>query len=444
MLDRSRNAVLIVLLAVAHAAQATGFFVNQQSVRALGRVNAGAVAAADDASTIFFNPAGLAYLWKDDATSKLDTRVSAGVQVVVPRSTLTDAGSTARTLGTGLQELPHSGSDFKDPTNATPVPNFYFARRLGGGGYAGFGISAPFGQAAKFSDSWFGRYDAIEASLKAMNLSAVGAYTVSPGVSVGGGIDAQYVRTKLVAAIPDPFAPGGPTIATDGRSVTEGTAWTGGFNLGMMVDLPQHTRLGLGYRSAMNHRVSGEVTSSGLSGPLAGANGTLGAHATLRLPAMWGIGLVHRADKLSVFAQYDWFGWSTFDEIVVSLEDGSRAVRQARYRDAWAASAGAEYALSARLSLRGGVRFDRTPTVDGFRDTTLPDADRKWFGLGASYLWTKASTIDVAFNHVAFRDAAIDVTRIFFEGLPIQGSARIRGKADSYVNSISINFSHSY
>jgi long-chain fatty acid transport protein len=446
MTGRSRSALCAALIAAAQTSQATGFFVNQQSVRGLGRVDAGVVAAADDASTIFFNAAGLAYLWCEGAGCPREES-SAGVQVIIPRSKLTDSASAAATPGTLGQSLPYAGTGFRDPSDPTPIPNIYYARRLARTDtYVGLGLGAPFGLASKYSKDWFGRYDAIEAMLRTINLSAVAAYAPSRWFSIGGGIDVQYAKTKLVTAIPDPLAPGGPTVATDGRSSTEGSAWTPGFNLGMMVGLDDATRLGLSFRSAMNHRISGDATTSDLTGPLAAANGTVGARAKLKLPAMAGIGLVrHVTDQLSLLAEYDWYGWSSFDEIRVSFDDGRPDVaRTARYRDAWAASVGAEWAVSDSMSLRGGIRFDRTPTVDGNRDTTLPDADRLWFGLGGSYRLSKASTIDVALNHVLFRSAAIDVTRVFFQGSPLESAVRIQGKADSRVNTISVNYACSF
>ena len=68
------------------------------------------------------------------------------------------------------------------------MPNFYAARPIAGGRAAvGLGLNAPFGLATSFSPDWHGRYDAIEASLRTINVSAVGAYQFDSGLSVGGG-----------------------------------------------------------------------------------------------------------------------------------------------------------------------------------------------------------------------------------------------------------------
>jgi long-chain fatty acid transport protein len=196
----------------------------------------------------------------------------------------------------------------------------------------------------------------------------------------------------------------------------------------------------------MNHHVSGDATTSNLTGLLAPANGQTGAKANLKLPAIAGIGIVRQATPdLALYAQFDWYGWSTFKQISVSFDNGNpNAVRLSNYRDTWAVSVGADWSVSEPLILRAGVRYDRTPTVDGYRDTTFADADRLWLGLGGSYRISKVSTIDMAFNHVFFRNAAIDTTRGFFDGTPLASSVRTLGNARDVVNTVSINFSYLY
>jgi long-chain fatty acid transport protein len=426
--------------------QATGFFVNQQSVRALGRVNAGAAAAADDASTVFFNAAGLAYLWHDQPAGA-DAQAIAGVQLLIPRSRSRDRGSFAATPGTLGQPLPTGGEDGRDPSKPTPIPNLHYARRLGGGkAFLGLGVGVPFGLSARFSDAGYGRYDAIESSLETVNLSAVAAYAVSPRLALAVGLDMQYAKTRLVSAIPDPLTPGGPVPATDGRNVTEGDAWTPGFNLGIAFQPAPVTRIGASYRSAMRHRISGTSTTSNLGGPLAAANGEVGARAALALPAIASIGVVHALSAgLRAYAQADWLDWSRFGDIRIRYADGRPdAVRRNTARDTWAASAGGDYAASERLVLRAGLRYDQTPTVDGSRDVAFPDAPRLWAGVGGSYRLSAATTADFALKHAFFRKATVDVTRTFFEGTPVASAARVRGEVDSSVTTFAFSLTHSF
>ena len=271
----------------------------------------------------------------------------------------------------------------------------------------------------------------------------VGAYRFDSGVAIGGGLDLQYARTTLTSAIPNPLAPGGPSAATDGRIATRGHDWTPGFHIGVLYPLTPDgsTRIGAHYRSGMKHDISGTSSVTGLTGPLAAFNGDVGARARLKLPAIATVGLRARVDdRLAVLGEVQWFDWSTFDEIRIRFDDGRpEGVRTSRYRDAYAVSAGVEYlAPGSAWLIRGGVHYDTTPTVDEFRDTTVPDSGRLWLGLGASYVLSKTSSIDVAFNHVFFRDTRIALTRTFFDGTPLASAVRIEGDVKSVVNTFAV------
>jgi long-chain fatty acid transport protein len=448
----------LLLMPSLNAAYAAGFFVDQQSVRGLGRVNAGSTAASDDPSTIFFNPAGMARLWDQKKTwpSKEERGpseshawwMSVGTQVLVPRADLTDGGSTVASPGTGGFALPSGGGNIHDPADPTPIPNLFIARRIDESQrlFIGFGLNAPFGLSAEFRPDSFARYDALEASLRTINVSAVLALRLSRKLSIGGGVDAQYARSKLVQAIPDPLAIGGPSPATDGRIETRGNDWSFGYNVGLLYEPRGDTRIGAHFRSGMKHTISGTAVTSGLTGLLSAANGSVDASAALNLPAMVAIGIAHDVtDRLTVLANFEWYDWSTFDEIRVRFSDGRpEGVRETRFKNAWAAAVGADYDINDRLTLRGGLRVDRTPTVDGFRDATFPDADRFWVGIGATYRFNRQWTADFAAKHAFFEKGKIGVTRTFFDGTPLATTARVTGTADSSVTTVSANVSYAF
>jgi long-chain fatty acid transport protein len=368
------------------------------------------------------------------------------MQLIAPRSQQQDAGSTAATPGTLGAAVPSGGVDGRDPTNPTPVPTVYWAHRVAPNLAIGAGITSPFGLSARFPTDWYGRYDATEASLKTINLTAVAAYRFDSGVSVGGGLDFQYAHSLLATAIPNPLTPGGPTAATDGSSETKGHDWASGFNLGILVPITARTSIGAHYRSGIKHALQGSTTVSGLTGPLAPFNGTVGSRADLNLPAVATVALRHAwSTDLQLLASVDWFDWSRFREVRGRFSDGrTDAVRESRYRDAFAVSAGAEYAVSRQLALRGGVRYDQTPTTDGFRDTTVPDAPRLWLGMGATWRTAAGSAWDFAFNHVAFRRANVGVTRTFFEGTPVASTVVVNGRARSTVNTLAVEYRRAF
>lgn len=420
---------------------ATGFFVNQQSVQGIGQVNAGVVAGTNDASAIFFNPAALGLL---QAPSREFNGywLSAGVQTIIPRSKLTNGGSTASTPGTGFAPTGYVGNDFRNPSDPTPVPSLYLAYQWNENAFIGLGLNSPFGLASRFSDEWFGRYDSVEAELLTANLSLVGAYRIANRVWVGGGVDFQYASSKLSAAIPNPLTPGGPTPASDGFVETRGNDWTPGFNIGVVAEIDPRTRIGAHLRSPIEHDIQGSAITSRFTGPLAVANGVVDASAKLKLPLIASVGASHQFGSLTLLGQLEYYRWSTFDEIRLRFGDGRPdEVRTTGYRDSWAWALGANYRLSDALLVRGGVRLDRTPTVDAYRDTTFPDSNRVWLGSGATYKFSAHSDITVGVNYVFFDPATFDIVRAY----PLAASlVRVVGKTDSKVITVSVGYNHAF
>jgi long-chain fatty acid transport protein len=433
---------LVLAFAFSEHSWATGFFINQQSVRGLGRVDAGSTVAADELGTIFFNPAGLTRVVRDWQDGE-HIRISLATHLIMPRSDQRSRTSVAATPGTLGAPVPVGGGDAQNPTGATPVLNGYVGRALlNNRGAIGLGFNSPFGLATRFEPDWHGRYDATEASLLTLNFSLVAAYRFDSGVSVGGGLDLQHARTLLATAIPDPVAPGGPTAATDGAIRTEGhNTLTPGFNVGLMYDINDRTRVGVHHRSGMKHEISGTSAITGLHGPLASFNGTVDADAEINLPAITAAGLRSEvAEQLVLLGEFAWFDWSTFREVRIRFADGRPdGVRTSNFRDAYSAAIGAEYPVNPAWTARGGLRYDTTPTVDGFRDTTVPDSERLWLGLGTSFEMSGRLNLDLAFNHVFFRDTAVDVTRTFFDNTPLPTAVRVNSDVSTVVNTIAVD-----
>ena len=56
-----------------------------------------------------------------------------------------------------------------------------------------------------------------------------------------------------------------------------------------------------------------------------------------------------------------------------------------QYDDGWFFSAGAEYRWTERLTVRGGIGYEISPITDQVRTPRLPDNDRFWASIGASW-----------------------------------------------------------
>ena len=104
----------------------------------------------------------------------------------------------------------------------------------------------------------------------------------------------------------------------------------------------------------------------------------------------------------------------------------------------------AEYLLAAELRLRGGVHYETTPTRDGYRDTTVPDGDRLWLELGTTFRIAESWDVDLALNHIFFRDTSIHITRTYFDGTGVDTAVRINGSVNTAVNTLAFGIRHAF
>lgn len=417
-------AAAAVTLALPPAARASGFYILQQSPTSMGRSFAGDAAVAGDAATAFFNPAGMARLEANE--------VMAHVTLVRPSVSFGATGVSVATPGSGGIAVDAGGGDGGDPGSLALVGGAFLAVEPVEHLWAGLSLTAPFGLALEYDADYFGRYDSIETSLLTANVSPVVAYDVIPGrLAIGGGIDIQYADAKLTRAVPNPLVPGGPSPATDGLLELDGTHLDVGFNVGAHLTLGA-TRIGAHYRSGMTHDLDGSAEVSGLTGPLAGLNGDFDATTSIDLPEILTLGVAHAFEETGVraLAEVRFFRWSAFDRLDVDAENDSLDQSLAfRFRDSFVVSVGAEWDASPEWTLRAGASYDRTPTIDRLRNTSLPDADRIWLGAGATYAISDRFEVDAAVNAAIFMDGEVDRTETVFGGTPVASEQRTTGTA---------------
>jgi len=413
---------------------ATGFYVPQQTAYGAGRANAGGVAMAREASTVFFNPAGM--------TQLKGSEVVAALNIITPSDSLSNQGTTLASPGTGGTQVAVVGGNGGEPGSPTPLGSFFYARPVGSKWWVGIGISAPFGLRLQYPSTWFGRYDSIESQLVTVDVAPTVAYRLTNTLSLGAGLNIQYADIKATSAIPNTLSPFGFTSGTDGRNELTGDDVSAGFNVGLLWNATPSTRVGVHYRSKMDHDLDGHNTISRFTGPLASLNGKLNTSTELKLPEVVSAGFAHALNRrTTILGEAQWFGWSRFEDVRTRFDNGAPTIaRPQDYRDTYTVSAGAEHIWRDNLTFRAGVQYDRTPTVDRFRNTSVPDGDRIWTAVGASYKPSQRTELTLSFQHVFFQDPKIDVTRTFFEGTPAEGSVRVRARADSHVNTLSLAF----
>lgn len=431
-------------------ANAAGFFIQEQSVTGLGRAFAGSAAAADDASTIFTNPAGMTFLKSGEAQF--------GGSLLIPDSKLKDDGSTIDYPGIAAARVPNrppgpiSGdSKSNNPYDPTLVPHGYVAlpvastdNRL----WFGVGFGAPFGLESQYNAGWFGRYDATKTELQVFNVSPTVAYRVNDWLSIGGGVDISYAWAKLRSDVPSPMG-GLPTpYGGDGSLLIKGDSWAVGYNIGAIVQPVEGTRIGVHFRSGVDHMLDGVARLDGLALPrgFPSPNFETDGRAKLNLPPMLSFGIRQEiTPDLTVLAGATWYGWSSFKEIRVKRGDGGAdLVNEQRYVDTMGFNLGGEYKVNDQLKVRAGFQYDPTPTKSGYRSSRTPDGDRYWLSAGASYDVTENMSLDFAYTHIFIDGRKMDAERGFYEGTPIETRVSYNAQNDGSVDIIAMGLRYRF
>ncbi len=404
MNSKLKNISLSVLLATASSsASAAGFAIMEQSITNLGRAFSGSAAVAEDASTIFFNPAGLTYLDR--------TEVAMGLNYIKPKSEFHNDGSAVPDFGGagGFSGQALTGGDGGDAGHEAFVPNFYLAHPISDKVSVGFGITAPFGLKTQYRDDWVGRYFAIKSELLTVNFNPSIAIQATEKLSLGFGISAQYADAKLTQ-MADLGALGGFPQAADGKVKLGADDWGYGYNLGLIYQATDNTRVGLAFRSKISHSLKGDGTLKDASGNTLIADDI---EADLDMPETFSLAIHHKIDsKWEVMADATLTRWSRFQELSIQSDGGGlSSIKPEDWENSMRYGLGLNYNHSDKWQFRAGVAYDETPIPSsGERTARIPGNDRKWVAIGASYHYSDNIVIDAAYAHLFIDDPKINET----------------------------------
>jgi len=422
-------------------AAASGFFNSIQSASSDSVATAGQTAAAEDASTIFYNPAGMALLPRAEALA------TAGI--VFPSSSFRNDGST------DAVGEPMTGSS---NTNLQPFvqPGMFGAMPVGDSLHIGLGLYSPDGQSSKYAPDWIGRYQVQTVSLETIDINPAIAWRVNEAFAVGGGIDIQYAEFKrsnaidfgsLCLGIATPATCAGLGLApqgADGRLHVELSNWNVGFNVGVLFTPTDTTRIGLSYRSPVHHDLTGDAR---FDVPVAAqpltAGGTLFANtnatAALDTPDVIGIGLRQQIDdRWTALVDFDWTLWSRVKTLALTFANPAQPpiIQQANWHDSGRIAVGGTYQLSDDTQLRAGLAYDQSPIPNAFRSADLPDSDSILIGVGITQRITPDFATTISYSHYQYFPATLHLT-LPTPAMPVAGT--LSGKAYRHSDAIGLD-----
>jgi len=397
-------AALCGAVGAASHAQAAGFYLQEQSIKGAGRAFSGE-AADQGADSLWWNPAAIAGMPRN--------QLSLGASLIAPRAKVEDRGSLI--IRPGMAPAPVGGdASQKNPIPLSVVPTGAVAMPLDDRWAVGLALTSAYSFSTDYNaDSWT-RYTADTSRLRSIDFQPSIAFAATGWLRLGAGLNIVYSEATLTNALPN-LSP----LLPDGSQGLSGDGWDLGWSAGLQLHDADRITLGLSYKSKVEHKLKGRVATAGLIGPLEASNGTINATASFSTPWQAIAGVRFKAnDCLTLNAQLVRFGWSEFDAIDLGAPI-SQSLPQG-YRDTWSVAVGADYELNSAWTLRGGVQYDQTPTVNGSRDARVPDSSRWNVATGLSYKATENLTIDAAAMLILFESASIDRPHAAYAGTPAQ------------------------
>jgi len=365
---------------------ASGFAINEQSISGMGTGFAGRSSSADDASTIYGNPAGMSRIKREQVTG--------GVAMLDAHTDISQASSS-----------PNSGTNKGDMVPFIAVPMAYYVKPIDEHWTFGIGMYAPFGLITDYENGFAGRYFGSKSDVKVMTLQPTISYAFNDKVSIGFGPTINRIDGTLESNLSITQA------APDGKVKIKGDDTALGYNIGILVQATDSTRLGLTYHSKVNYKLDGntKVDYNLLGAVGLGASQKYDASLKLETPESVDFSVTHELDdKWTVYAGSTWTRWSRLQNITVENKGvqpllagqfGSITEEQ-NWHNTWAYAIGTSYKLNKEWVLRTGLSFDQAPTNNVDRSPRIPTGDRKIFSLGAGWSPTDDLTIDVAYSYL--------------------------------------------
>jgi long-chain fatty acid transport protein len=419
---RAGTALGILIIATAQA-NAGAFAIREQSTYGQGTSFAG-VAAGGSISSMFWNPATM--------TQFRGVVSETGLSVINP-----DAQQLPQ-VGTFPALLPLGG--VSDSGLVGLVPNGYTSYQVSPNLWLGLAINAPFALSVSFPDLWAGRNYAGDSSIRSYNATPSIAYRINDWISIGAGVQIQYMKAEFVSGLTAPFQ----------ELTLKGRGYGFGATAGVTLTPTPTTQIGIGWRSQIDQNIHGSLllpAGAAFNVPFSTPGSV---ETTLKLPNIVSLGIRQQlSPQWTVMGTVEWSGWSRIGTVNINQLSGAPALVGGNafrvpfeYDDGWFFSAGAEYRWNERLSLRGGIGYEISPITDQVRGPRLPDNDRFWASVGLSWAIAPFMRFDLAYTHLWIKDPTINITAAsgnpLFVGVPYVGT--VEAQTDIVSGSFVVQF----
>ncbi|MCP5518006.1 MAG: outer membrane protein transport protein [Verrucomicrobiales bacterium] len=372
-------------------AQSGGLFLPENGGPSNGTAQAGSAALARDAETAWLNPAGMTRLESPEAV----------ISLMPFRLGFQFNPSAATTI---------NGSNGADQGDWGPAAATFIAVPVSERVALGFSLTSPAGLIIDPADDWVGGSWTTKSSLMAVNLEPSVGVRLNDQWSIGAGLDVQYLTFEQELRVPLV----GQIVGIDGDS------WNVGASVGLLWEPLETTRLGLRYRSPVEHELSGDLTLIG----------TRQVSTSFLMPMSATLSGYHElSDRVALLADVGWSNWQAFDRNVLTLDNSGLTTELARnYQDVCNFALGAHFRPAARWLLMVGAGYTSSAVADADRTPDLPADQQVRGSVGVEYEINARWRIGANYTYLWLGENQIDQTRVL--------GARLAGDYDAFAHII--------
>lgn len=431
------------LLTMTNGAIAAAFQLAEVSTSGLGRAYAGEAAIADNASVIATNPA-LMTQFKRPEFSVGGVYIDSKINLTGDIYALANSQPITQTYSA-------------NQNNVVPgafVPNMYYVMPINDRFAFGAGMNVNFGLKSEYDNDYSAGMFGGTTELTAINLNLSGAYRISKGWSVGAGLNAVYATAKIERTVGildealSNIATAIPVLSSLSNAVTnsstlvhlKGDAWGLGWNAGLTYEFNENNRIGFAYHSKVDLDFKDNQAFSYQPGTTGIASYTGVGRLTLPLPSYWEISGYHKLlPNFAVHYSYKYTEWSRLKELRGVYENGATAFqKEENYKNSGRIALGVTYDLNEKLTLRAGMAYDEAAAPRAYASASIPDTDRTWYSLGATYSITPDLSVDFAFAHLRGKTVQFEETQVIANTINIVADYTSRATANLY--GINLNY----
>lgn len=427
----NQSVLATAMLFAAGGASAAAFQLSEVSTSGLGRAYAGEAAIADNASVVATNPA-LMSLFKTNQFSV------GGVYVDSKINMSGNTGITALGRNVGAR-LPSTSTNLhqKNVVPGSLVPNMYFVAPVNDKVAIGAGMNVNFGLKSEYDNKYNGGVFGGTTDLTALNLNLSGSYRITEGFSAGLGLNAIYAQAKIErrAGVLANFMP----VKEDAilTQLQDKAAWAFAWNAGVMYQFNENHRIGLAYHSKVDVDFT-DHTATSLQAHRIGQEGGL----KLNLPDYLEFSGFHQlTEKFAMHYSYKYSHWSRLKNLYASYHsDGREAFhKKMYYRNSSRIALGGTYNVDDKLTLRAGIAYDQSAATS-HASAAIPDTDRMWYSLGATYKFTPNLSVDLGYAYLKGKKIHFrEEQRISNGAMVVTGNYSSKASANLY--GLNLNYS---